>query len=564
MKRTDIIKLKELINRGWEINEEEGTIKNPKTGRNIKISTALGYDKEHPAYKAALKAQGSNDTGSEDGGGEGSKLIKQISKVSDAIQKNRLQDTTSQGGYAGNLDKEATIKYFSKLNDNEKKEFINTLDYVAKTSIKLRDAEGQEYDENYSPIVDSKDEVYDKIVSKLEDDGNFELVMDLEKVYRALKDPSYSNGTLDSVENYYRLTQDHPELKIFSDDEFKTVLDSAKKIDKLEDKGDALVQGIAPSTYDAQRYLPSLVDSLKKELGENPNESINYKLKKLQEALTQVQKYQMDEPDHEGEMAKSQMLKTMKYAADIMNMIDDSSNLPAWVQSKLTKIADYIGAVKHYMDSKTVRHVVTNMGEGVERKSEEIRLVDMVPVNSRRESVNEVNARLNKKVKSYLDAYLKSEKKNSPEHQHTIMLIMKGALTDANFHSEARQLDKFFPKAKQSEYVGTEMEDVIEDKGTDIAGWAKWDGHDIIDAFAFYTNMTIGGGFGNKLTALKESVNEGKKDYKKIFTSIENFKKDLKKKGYSRNEINATLFADFGSGDPKIVQKIKESVNEAS
>lgn len=112
-------------------------------------------------------------------------------------------------------------------------------------------------------------------------------------------------------------------------------------------------------------------------------------LKQLEEALTQIQKYQMDEPDHEGEMAKSQMLKTMKYAADIMNMIDDTTNLPAWVQSKLTKIADYIGAVKHYMDSKTVRHIVTNMGEGVERKSEEIRLVDMVPVNSRRESVKE-------------------------------------------------------------------------------------------------------------------------------------------------------------------------------
>jgi hypothetical protein len=124
------------------------------------------------------------------------------------------------------------------------------------------------------------------------------------------------------------------------------------------------------------------------------------------------------------------------------------------------------------------------------------------------ESVNEVNTRLNKKVKSYLDAYLKGEKKNSPEHQHAIMLIMKGALTDANFHSEARQLDKFFPKAKQSKHVGTPMEDVIEDKGVDIAGWAKWDGYDIIDAFAFYTNMNIGGGFGNKLTALKESVTE--------------------------------------------------------
>jgi len=96
-------------------------------------------------------------------------------------------------------------------------------------------------------------------------------------------------------------------------------------------------------------------------------------LQKLQEALTDVMKYQMDEPDHEGEMAKSQMLKTMKYAADIMNMIDDTTELPAWVQSKLTKIADYIGAVKHYMESKTVRHVVTNMME-----SEDIKLGDLI------------------------------------------------------------------------------------------------------------------------------------------------------------------------------------------
>jgi predicted transcriptional regulator len=106
-------------------------------------------------------------------------------------------------------------------------------------------------------------------------------------------------------------------------------------------------------------------------------------LEQLQEALTQVMKYRMEEPDHEGEMAKSQMLKTMKYAADIMNMIDDTTELPAWVQSKLTKIADYIGAVKHYMESKTVRHVVTNMME-----EKEIKLADLVstPMN---EKVNE-------------------------------------------------------------------------------------------------------------------------------------------------------------------------------
>lgn len=74
-------------------------------------------------------------------------------------------------------------------------------------------------------------------------------------------------------------------------------------------------------------------------------------------------KFTMSEPDHEGSMAKSQMIKTMQYAAEIMSMIDDSTELPAWVQSKLTKVADYIGAVKHYMESKTVRKIVTTVSE---------------------------------------------------------------------------------------------------------------------------------------------------------------------------------------------------------
>jgi len=53
-------RLKELINNGWVLSEEDGTVKNPVTGREIKIKSALGYDKTHPAYKAAIKAKGSN------------------------------------------------------------------------------------------------------------------------------------------------------------------------------------------------------------------------------------------------------------------------------------------------------------------------------------------------------------------------------------------------------------------------------------------------------------------------------------------------------------------------
>lgn len=122
-----------------------------------------------------------------------------------------------------------------------------------------------------------------------------------------------------------------------------------------------------------------------------------------------------------------------------------------------------------------------------------------------------MNPQLNKKVKKYLDSYFRDTKANSPEHQEAVMLVMRGALTDANFHSEAKQLGKYFPKASKK-YIGTPMEGVIESKGTEISKMAKYDGHDIIDAFAFYLSMSIGGSFGNRLMSLKESIQVNEKN----------------------------------------------------
>jgi|21_taG_2_1085346.scaffolds.fasta_scaffold06126_2 hypothetical protein len=70
-----------------------------------------------------------------------------------------------------------------------------------------------------------------------------------------------------------------------------------------------------------------------------------------------------DNDDHEGSMAKRQMFKTAQYAADIFDMIEEGEELPAWIQSKMTKIADYIGAVKHYLEYDEVMDVPGNRSE---------------------------------------------------------------------------------------------------------------------------------------------------------------------------------------------------------
>ena len=52
------------------------------------------------------------------------------------------------------------------------------------------------------------------------------------------------------------------------------------------------------------------------------------------------------------------------------------------------------------------------------------------------------------------------------------------------------------------------------------------------------------------------------KGYAPIFQAIDNSKRQFKQMRYTRGEIQDTLIDMFGDEDPKILQKIKESVNE--
>ena len=134
-----------------------------------------------------------------------------------------------------------------------------------------------------------------------------------------------------------------------------------------------------------------------------------------------------------------------------------------------------------------------------------------------------MNPKLNKKVKKFLDAYFKGTKASSPEAHHAIMFILKGALTDANFHSTSKKVDKLFPKAKNAKYFGKrEWEDSLESKGADIATMAKWDGHDILDAIGFFVSMYVGGPLGKKIEALKnESLNKESKLLENLSVLVE-------------------------------------------
>lgn len=59
------------------------------------------------------------------------------------------------------------------------------------------------------------------------------------------------------------------------------------------------------------------------------------------------------EPDHEVEMAKSDLYRAGKSAMELHKMlksVSEEQGLEGWVQAKITKAADYLESVYHYLD----------------------------------------------------------------------------------------------------------------------------------------------------------------------------------------------------------------------
>jgi hypothetical protein len=56
------------------------------------------------------------------------------------------------------------------------------------------------------------------------------------------------------------------------------------------------------------------------------------------------------EVDHEGAMAKADLHKLASYSIKLFKQIEDDQQLEGWVQAKITKAADYIASVYHYLE----------------------------------------------------------------------------------------------------------------------------------------------------------------------------------------------------------------------
>jgi hypothetical protein len=103
----------------------------------------------------------------------------------------------------------------------------------------------------------------------------------------------------------------------------------------------------------------------------------------------------LGDPDYEGEMARGEMLRAAKYATQLVQMIGDTDQLPAWVQSKITKAADYISVAKEYLENRSELNAMDQEG------SEEIEVVDEIMTSRDKAKRDKLAKELEPKMSRY-------------------------------------------------------------------------------------------------------------------------------------------------------------------
>jgi hypothetical protein len=249
----------------------------------------------------------------------------------------------------------------------------------------------------------------------------------------------------------------------------------------------------------------------------------------------------LQRPDHEGQMAKSELYRAAKMSMKLFQMIQDGQQLEGWVQAKISKSADYLDSVYHYMEyqmkfgsggvASTVNDITDDMEVGgADKVAEED---DELPMEME-ESMN-----YEQKLNALLEGAVKKEKKVKEGFP-----TVAGAKAAAEKTKTTGKFDKKELKPGVTQYTrkASTFTDGGDDKDTKNAKKkAKQKDESIEEAFP-----TVAGA---KARAEKEKTT-GKFDKKELSTGTQ----------YTRK---ASTFTDGGDDkDTKNAKKKAKAANE--
>jgi hypothetical protein len=131
------------------------------------------------------------------------------------------------------------------------------------------------------------------------------------------------------------------------------------------------------------------------------------------------------ESDHEVQMARAELYKIAKYAIKMHEMlkgVEEREGLEGWVQSKITKAADYMGSVYHHMDYEQ------KFDEVQEAKKAKPDYIDIDGDGDKKEPMKK--AVKDKKSKQTDEKYVheRSKKKKNESYKSSLASMLEDAL----------------------------------------------------------------------------------------------------------------------------------------
>lgn len=108
----------------------------------------------------------------------------------------------------------------------------------------------------------------------------------------------------------------------------------------------------------------------------------------------------MNRPDdHEAKMARADLFKLAQYSFKLFKMIGENQELEGWVQAKITKSADYIASVYHYLEYEMKISEFGDHLENAEMYSESVRRAFQQKLTEAKKQAEKAKETLKKKEK---------------------------------------------------------------------------------------------------------------------------------------------------------------------
>ncbi len=176
----------------------------------------------------------------------------------------------------------------------------------------------------------------------------------------------------------------------------------------------------------------------------------------------------MNRPDNtEAKMARADLFKLAQYSFKLFKMVNDNQELEGWVQAKITKAADYIASVYHYMEYEMKVNEYGDAIESADMYSESVRRAFQQKLTEAKEQAKKAKA-----------AAEKAEKALDEERSSTGGEITRGKGFTRHTHNPDRFSDEPHaepPSKAKSKSAAEKAKDKAYDKAQekDSKAWGK-------------------------------------------------------------------------------------------